>query len=142
MLSSARRDHTCRGFAVWRFPAAGSRNLDGRRSRRVALRSSRSRGGGDILYRRRLSLRDRHQGRLAYGREDRMRICWFNDNRLGLVEGAYVRDASKALEELPKPIYPFAPKGDPLIANLERLKPVILDAAQHAKSIPVGEVKF
>jgi len=31
-----------------------------------------------------------------------MRICWFNDNRLGLVEGAYVRDASKALEELPK----------------------------------------
>jgi len=32
-----------------------------------------------------------------------MRICWFNDNRLGLVEGNRVRDASGALESLPKP---------------------------------------
>ena len=71
-----------------------------------------------------------------------MRICWFNDNRLGLVEGGYVRDASKALEELPKPVYPFAPKGDPLIAHLERLGPVMLAAARDAQSFPVGEVRF
>ena len=71
-----------------------------------------------------------------------MRICWFNDNRLGLVEGGYVRDASKALEELPMPVYPFPPKGDPLIANLGRLRPVILAAARDAQSFPVGEVKF
>ena len=71
-----------------------------------------------------------------------MRICWFNDNRLGVVEGGYVRDVSKALEELPKPVYPFPPKGDPLIANLGRLRPVILAAARDAQSFPVGEVKF
>jgi 2,4-didehydro-3-deoxy-L-rhamnonate hydrolase len=71
-----------------------------------------------------------------------MRICWFNDNRLGLVEGDYVRDASKALEKLPKPTYPFAPKGDSLIANLDRLKPAILAAAAGAASFPVGEVRF
>ncbi len=71
-----------------------------------------------------------------------MRICWFNDNRLGLVEGDHVRDVSKALEQLPRPAYPFAPKGDPLIANLDRLKPAILAAAAGAATFPVSEVKF
>jgi 2,4-diketo-3-deoxy-L-fuconate hydrolase len=71
-----------------------------------------------------------------------MRICWFNDNRLGLVEGDYVRDASEALEKLPRPAYPFAPKGDPLIANLDRLRPAILTAAEGGASFPVSEVRF
>jgi 2-keto-4-pentenoate hydratase/2-oxohepta-3-ene-1,7-dioic acid hydratase in catechol pathway len=71
-----------------------------------------------------------------------MRICWFNDNRLGLVEGGYVHDASQALEELPKPVYPFPPKGDLLIANLDKLRPAILAAAKGAASFPVSEVKF
>jgi 2,4-diketo-3-deoxy-L-fuconate hydrolase len=71
-----------------------------------------------------------------------MRICWFNDNRLGLVEGDRVYDASKALEKLPTPTYPFPPKGDPLIANLDKLKPAILVEAEGAASFPVGEVKF
>src|SRR5215469_5835317 len=71
-----------------------------------------------------------------------MRICWFNDNRLGLVEGDRVYDASKALQKLPTPTYPFPPKGDPLIANLDKLKPAILAAAEGAASFPVGEVKF
>jgi len=71
-----------------------------------------------------------------------MRICWFNDNRLGLVKGDRVFDASKALEKLPKPTYPFPPKGDPLILNLEMMKPHIAAAAEGAKSFAVGEVKF
>jgi len=71
-----------------------------------------------------------------------MRICWFNDNRLGIVEGDRVYDASKALEKLPTPTYPFPPKGDPLIANLDKLKPAILVEAEGAASFPVGEVKF
>jgi 2,4-didehydro-3-deoxy-L-rhamnonate hydrolase len=71
-----------------------------------------------------------------------MRICWFNDNRLGLVEGDRVYDASEALEKLPKPAYPFPPKGDPLIANLDRLKPAILAAAADGASFPVSEVRF
>jgi len=71
-----------------------------------------------------------------------MRICRFNDNRLGLVDSDRVRDASKALEKLPRPGYPFPPKGDPLIANLDRLKPAILAAAAGGASFPVSEVKF
>jgi 2,4-didehydro-3-deoxy-L-rhamnonate hydrolase len=71
-----------------------------------------------------------------------MRICWFNDNRLGLVEGDHVYDASKALERLPTPDYPFPPKGDLLIANLDRLKPAILAAAENGTSFPVGDVRF
>jgi hypothetical protein len=71
-----------------------------------------------------------------------MRICWFNDNRLGLVKGDRVYDASEALEKLPTPGYPFPPKGDPLIANLDRLKPAILAAAADGASFPVSEVRF
>jgi 2-keto-4-pentenoate hydratase/2-oxohepta-3-ene-1,7-dioic acid hydratase in catechol pathway len=71
-----------------------------------------------------------------------MRICWFNDNRPGLVEGDRVCDASKALEKLPTPTYPFPSKGDPLIAHLDRLKPAILAAATGAPSFSVSEVKF
>ncbi|HKM74765.1 MAG TPA: fumarylacetoacetate hydrolase family protein [Stellaceae bacterium] len=71
-----------------------------------------------------------------------MRICWFNDNRLGLVEGDRVRDASGALESLPKPAYPFPPKGDALVANLDRLKPAILAAAEGGASLGISEVRF
>ena len=71
-----------------------------------------------------------------------MRICWFNDNRLGLVKGDRVYDASEALEKLPTPGYPFPPKGDPLIANLDRLKPAILAAAADGASFRVSEVRF
>jgi 2,4-didehydro-3-deoxy-L-rhamnonate hydrolase len=70
-----------------------------------------------------------------------MRICWFNDNRLGLVKGDRVLDVTKALEKLPKLTYPY-PKGDPLIANLERMKPEILAASEGAPSVAVKDAKF
>lgn len=70
-----------------------------------------------------------------------MRICWFNDNRLGLVKGDRVLDVTKALEKLPKVTYPY-PKGDPLIANLDRMKPEILSAAEGAASVAVKDAKF
>ena len=35
-----------------------------------------------------------------------MKICWFNDNKLGLVENGVVRDVSAALKVLPPPQYP------------------------------------
>jgi hypothetical protein len=40
---------------------------------------------------------------MASTEEEVMRICWFNDNRLGLVEGDRVRHASRTLDKLPKP---------------------------------------
>jgi 2-keto-4-pentenoate hydratase/2-oxohepta-3-ene-1,7-dioic acid hydratase in catechol pathway len=70
-----------------------------------------------------------------------MRICWYNDNRLGLVKGDRVHDVTKALEKLPRLTYPY-PKGDPLIANLDKLKPDILAAAEGAASVAVKDAKF
>jgi 2,4-diketo-3-deoxy-L-fuconate hydrolase len=70
-----------------------------------------------------------------------MRICWFNDNRLGLVRDGRVLDVSAALKVLPAPTYP-ASKGDPLITHLDKVKPAILEAANGARSHAIGEVKF
>ena len=49
-----------------------------------------------------------------------MRLCRFNDHRLGIVEGATVRDVTAALEVLPKQDYPF-PTHDLLIEHLDRI---------------------
>jgi 2-keto-4-pentenoate hydratase/2-oxohepta-3-ene-1,7-dioic acid hydratase in catechol pathway len=70
-----------------------------------------------------------------------MRICWFNDNRLGLVRDGRVLDVSEALSVLPAPTYP-APKGDPLITHLDKVKPAIEKAASGAKSHAIADVKF
>ncbi|HKT18674.1 MAG TPA: fumarylacetoacetate hydrolase family protein [Stellaceae bacterium] len=70
-----------------------------------------------------------------------MRICWFNDNRLGVVKGGTVYDVTRVLEKLPKPSYPYPRNGDPLIVNLAKLKPE-LEAAASGAGIPVAQVKF
>jgi 2-keto-4-pentenoate hydratase/2-oxohepta-3-ene-1,7-dioic acid hydratase in catechol pathway len=70
-----------------------------------------------------------------------MRICWYNDNRLGLVKGDRVYDVSKALEKLPKATYPAPRNGDPLIVHLAKLRPDI-EAAASGSGTPIGEVKF
>lgn len=71
-----------------------------------------------------------------------MRICWFNDKRLGLVKGDQVHDVSKVLAKLPPPAYPFPPKGDPLILHLDELKEDIIAAAAGAPTHAVKDVKF
>lgn len=47
-----------------------------------------------------------------------MKICRFDDDRLGLVEGETVLDVSAALDVVPAARWP-APPGDALIANLD-----------------------
>ena len=49
-----------------------------------------------------------------------MRLCWFNDRRLGIVEDDRVRDVTAALSALPPASYP-ASQGDLLIANMGRV---------------------
>ncbi len=49
-----------------------------------------------------------------------MRICRFDQDRLGLVTGDDVLDVTPALEAIPLQRWPIA-LGDPLIANLERV---------------------
>ncbi len=69
-----------------------------------------------------------------------MRICWFDDNRLGVVRGAMVHDVSRVLSSL-SPSYPY-PKGDPLIAELARLRPAMEAAADEAEATPVSQARL
>ena len=52
-----------------------------------------------------------------------MKICRFDENHLGVVQGRNVQDVSAALTDLPLPSWP-QPPGDLLVANLETLMPI------------------
>jgi 2-keto-4-pentenoate hydratase/2-oxohepta-3-ene-1,7-dioic acid hydratase in catechol pathway len=71
-----------------------------------------------------------------------MKICWFGNNQLGIVEGDMVLDVSAALKVLPAPVYPATAKGDALIANLARVQEEIRKVAPSAKKTPVKDAKF
>jgi 2-keto-4-pentenoate hydratase/2-oxohepta-3-ene-1,7-dioic acid hydratase in catechol pathway len=68
-----------------------------------------------------------------------MKLCRFGDNRLGLVEGATLRDVTSALAALPSHRYPL-PGFDPFIAALPELAPGIAAAAREAAAIPLADV--
>ena len=70
-----------------------------------------------------------------------MKICRYDDNRVGLVQGELVRDVTPVLEELGKFAYPL-PKYDPLIAKLDSLKEKIEETARRAKPVPLDRVKL
>ncbi len=70
-----------------------------------------------------------------------MRICRFDDNRLGLVDKDGIRDVTAALDRLPSWKYPL-PQFDPLIANLEALRPAIESLARDAAPVAPGKVRL
>jgi len=70
-----------------------------------------------------------------------MRICRFDDNRLGVVAGDGIRDVSAVLARLPSVRYPF-PRHDALIAHLEALRPEMERLSRAGKPIPVEKVKL
>jgi 2-keto-4-pentenoate hydratase/2-oxohepta-3-ene-1,7-dioic acid hydratase in catechol pathway len=70
-----------------------------------------------------------------------MKICRYDDNRVGLVQDETIRDVTPVLEELGTFAYPL-PKFDPFIASLDKLKPRIESAAKNAKPIPLDRVKL
>ena len=53
-----------------------------------------------------------------------MRLCRFNDDRLGVVIEDHVFDVSDILDTLPQYRYPL-PRFDPFIARLDELSPQI-----------------
>ncbi|HUT51697.1 MAG TPA: fumarylacetoacetate hydrolase family protein [Alphaproteobacteria bacterium] len=69
-----------------------------------------------------------------------MKIAWFDKNRLGVVRGERVHDVTDVLSAL-QITYPYPP-GDPLIANLEVLRPKLEAAADKADGRPIAEVSF
>ena len=67
-----------------------------------------------------------------------MRICRFDDDRLGIVDGALVRDVTAALDVLPHVRYPL-PKYDPLIAHLPQVVARARSLATGAPALPLAE---
>jgi 2,4-diketo-3-deoxy-L-fuconate hydrolase len=68
-----------------------------------------------------------------------MKICRFNDNRLGVVIDDRVHDVSAVLNDLPALRWPVAP-GDQVIANLETLRPRIDAIAADGEVHDVGSI--
>src|SRR5437016_13929501 len=70
-----------------------------------------------------------------------MKICRFDDNRLGAVAEDGIRDVSEVLSKLPRVSYPF-PRHDALVAHLDQLRPEIDKAAKSARPTPLEKVKL
>lgn len=70
-----------------------------------------------------------------------MRICRFDSNRLGLVDGDDVIDVSAALDGLETVRWPY-PSGDALISNFESLRPLIEQSAVNGARIPLSQIEL
>jgi 2-keto-4-pentenoate hydratase/2-oxohepta-3-ene-1,7-dioic acid hydratase in catechol pathway len=70
-----------------------------------------------------------------------MRLCRFDSNRLGVLEGNVISDVTEALDVLPPSGYPL-PRVDPLIANLDKVIARIKTLLPSAKKIPLESVKL
>src|SRR5579863_3448161 len=70
-----------------------------------------------------------------------MRLCRFGDSRLGLVEGAGVRDVTAALEVLPSYRYPL-PGHDVLIQHLDEVRERVIAIAPASPLLPIASVKL
>jgi 2-keto-4-pentenoate hydratase/2-oxohepta-3-ene-1,7-dioic acid hydratase in catechol pathway len=66
-----------------------------------------------------------------------MKLCRFNEGRLGIVEGDFLRDITSALDWLPQYRYPL-PGYDVLVANLDGVR----GAAGRTPEIPLSGVKL
>ena len=70
-----------------------------------------------------------------------MKLCRFNNNRLGIVDGETVKDVTAALDVLPQVRYPL-PGHDPLIANLGSVVGRARTLAADASPVPLASVRL
>jgi 2-keto-4-pentenoate hydratase/2-oxohepta-3-ene-1,7-dioic acid hydratase in catechol pathway len=70
-----------------------------------------------------------------------MRICRFDKDRLGIVQGDEVLDVTKALDAIPAQRWPLA-QGDPLILHFKRVLAAAKKLAPKAKRKPLSKVKL
>jgi 2-keto-4-pentenoate hydratase/2-oxohepta-3-ene-1,7-dioic acid hydratase in catechol pathway len=68
-----------------------------------------------------------------------MRFCRFDDNRLGVVDGAVVRDVTAALDVLPSQAYPF-PAHDLLVEHLDTITERVRVLLRNARTFPIDSV--
>jgi len=70
-----------------------------------------------------------------------MKICRYDNNRLGIVEDDQVLDVTKALAAIPEQRWPIA-QGDPLIANFKRVLAAAKKLMPRAKRRPLSKVRL
>jgi len=70
-----------------------------------------------------------------------MKICRFDDDRLGIVQGDEVLDVTKALEAIPEQRWPLE-HGDPFILNFKKVVATAKKLAPKAKRKPLAKVKL
>ena len=70
-----------------------------------------------------------------------MKICRFDDNRVGIVRDGMVHDVTEVTDKLPPLRWPL-PRGDHFIANFGKLRPELEKAAGAARRIPLADVKL
>src|SRR5690606_34689398 len=71
-----------------------------------------------------------------------MKICRFDDGRVGVVESDVVRDVTDAVSSvLPAVAWPF-PVGDLFIASLATVLPAIATALPTARAVPLSSVSL
>ena len=70
-----------------------------------------------------------------------MKICRFDDNRLGLVQDDEVLDVTQALSEIPEQRWPLV-HGDPLIVHLKKVLAAAKKLAPKAKRKALAKVKL
>src|SRR5262245_41974974 len=70
-----------------------------------------------------------------------MKICRYDEDRLGIVEDDEVLDVTQALDEIPEQRWPLA-HGDPLILNFKGLLGPANKPAPTAKRKPLAKVKL
>ena len=70
-----------------------------------------------------------------------MKLCRYDNDRLGVVQGDQVLDVTQALSAIPAQRWPIA-QGDPLIVNLKRVLAAAKKLMPKAKKKPLAKVKL
>jgi 2-keto-4-pentenoate hydratase/2-oxohepta-3-ene-1,7-dioic acid hydratase in catechol pathway len=70
-----------------------------------------------------------------------MRICRFNENRIGLVRDGLVYDVTRALDLLPSVRWPVPP-GDALVAHLHELTGPCMALSREVEGVPIDSVSL
>lgn len=70
-----------------------------------------------------------------------MKICRYDNNRIGVVKNKQLYDASSALDTLPELRWPV-PLGDHFVANLEKLIPELEQAAAKSEPVDIDSVRL
>lgn len=68
-----------------------------------------------------------------------MRLCRFDDNRLGIVDGSIVRDVTAALDVVPTQGYPY-PTHDALVEHLDRVLNRARALMPNARTVAVDSI--